>query len=324
MRVPLGVACAALLLALSITSGCAATKQAAAPGDAFLPTAQSAELHAASRRVPVLEGQRAAAPAVDGSEVVDWSRLVADAATADAVLIGENHGHPLGLAAAASLWEDVLARSPGATLAMEFFERDEQLALSDFLSGVTDEATFVKAARRSAGNYPPGHREMILAAKNATRPVIAANAPRRYVRLARTEGYERLSALSALQREFFALPLASPQPPYRESFDTLMNGPSPGADAMFRSQQVWDWTMAQSVGVAMDSGKPVVLVVGRFHVDHNGGTLQALRQMRPNARVLSISCVDSEAAPGTSLRPEDVGRADYVIYVGAAPREPAR
>src|SRR5262249_51813123 len=54
----------------------------------------------------------------------EWGEVVASAASADAVLVGENHSHPVGLPSAAALWEDVVKRSPNAALAMEFFDRD--------------------------------------------------------------------------------------------------------------------------------------------------------------------------------------------------------
>ena len=40
------------------------------------------------------------------------------------MFVGENHGHPLGLASAAALFEVVVARCPKAALSMEFFERE--------------------------------------------------------------------------------------------------------------------------------------------------------------------------------------------------------
>lgn len=264
-----------------------------------------------------------------------WDDLVDTASGADVILVGENHGHPLGLASAAALWDDVLQRSrTGASpaLAMEFFERDEQDALDDYLAGITDEAAFRKAAGRSAGNYPAGHRAMVEAAKAAGVPVIAANAPRRYVRIARTDGYERLTTLTAEQRRLFRIPDSVPTGAYRDRFNQVMSpdstpaaekaahGDEPSAadfsrlDPIFRSQSMWDWTMAESIQRGLEAGRrPVLLVVGRFHVDLEGGTILALRQLRPSARVVTVSFVDAHA---WSMPEEDKGRGDFVVYVG--------
>jgi uncharacterized iron-regulated protein len=50
----------------------------------------------------------------------------------------------------------VLSKADKAALALEFFERDEQTRLDEYLAGVTDEAAFKKRTARTDGNYPPG------------------------------------------------------------------------------------------------------------------------------------------------------------------------
>lgn len=256
-------------------------------------------------------------------------------AAADAVLIGENHGHELGLNTAAELWAMVAAEEPKASLAMEFFERDEQTALDDYLAGITDEAGFRAASGRTESNYPEGHRAMVETAKERGLPVIAANAPRRYVRLARLEGFDRLRALTEEQTRLVRIPDAMPTGAYRAAFESFMSGGKPAApgteadavkarvDAMFRSQSVWDWTMGESVARALAAGRrPVVLVVGRFHIDRHagangeeGGTTLALRAMSPGARVMTITFIDAWPEGGV-IQGEDKGRADVVVYVG--------
>lgn len=262
-----------------------------------------------------------------------WEDLIAAAGNADVLVIGENHGHALGLAFAAEVWSDVLARHPRAVLSMEFFNRDEQSRLDDYLAGLTDEAAFRTATSRTKDSaYPPGHRAMVEAAKARGRPVIASNAPRVYVRAARREPYEQLQRLSPEQRRLFRVPDALPDKAnrYRADFDALMSDPAmashtgPAApetpeqlrnrlDGGFRSQSLWDWTMAESVVRAIDAGTPVVHVVGRFHSDFDGGLVQALRLLRPGVRVVTLSVVDAEAF---GARPADTGRGSFVAYVG--------
>ncbi len=240
-------------------------------------------------------------------------------------MIGETHGHPLGLAFAAALWEDVLARTDRAALSLEFIERDSQVHLDDYLAGLIDEEQFRKASGRTAGNYPEGHRAMVEAARHAGRPVIASNAPRRYVRIARASGYERLASLTPEQRRHYVIPVEMPSGRYREEFFKLMSGMgdvshggSGGGgsmvEAIFRSQSLWDATMADAVaGVLAQGNRPVVQVIGRFHTDFEGGTVQLLRRVRPGVRVLTLSVTDST---GPSLADTDLGRADFVIYAG--------
>lgn len=264
-------------------------------------------------------------------ERIAWGAMLETAKRADVVVIGETHGHPLGLAAAASLWDDLIASEPDAALAMEFFERDEQVALDDYLSGVTDGEQFRKAAHRSPGNYPPGHERMIEAAKAADRRVIAANAPRRYVRQTSADGYEKLEALMEEQKRLFVVPDHLVEGKYKDDFFGLMSDSGHGeggeggamppgmVEKMYRSQQLWDSTMADSVLRALGEGcRPVVLEVGRFHSDFDGGTVQFIQQRRPGVRVCTISMVDSDTP---ELNEDDKGRADFVVYVGPGPEQ---
>jgi uncharacterized iron-regulated protein len=275
-------------------------------------------------------------------EAVSWASVVRHAAAVDAVIIGENHGHPVGLPWAAALWEDISAASPNAALSMEFFERDDQSRLDDYLKGLTDEATFEKRTERKAGNYPPSHKAMVTRAKELGRPVIAANAPWEVIRFLRGKEYEALRQLTAEQQRLFKIPEAPPEGRYRSDFDAVMRPmvsgghAAPGSqskapamteaqisamlDRSFRSQYLWDWTMGESIARAIEAGnRPVVHVIGRFHSDFFGGTPQALLKLHPGARVLIVSVVDQDS---DGLREEDRGRGDYVVYVGPSPKSP--
>lgn len=318
---------ASLAAGLVITlGGCASKQTPAAASSASEPvlSAPDPAVAAEARTVRIFRGG-------DGSPV-DWESLVSESSNAEALVIGENHGHPLGLAFAQELWVDVLTRQDSAVLSMEFFTRDEQSRLDDYLTGLSDENSFLKATRRlSDSSYPPGHRSMINAAKESSRPVIAANAPRVYVRASSRESYERLASLRTEQRRLFRIPDALPTGKYRADYDALMSNPvmaSHGGppkqetpeelrsrlDSSFRAQSLWDWTMADSIAIGVKKlGTPVVHVVGRFHSDFQGGLIEALLKIRPGTRVVTVSVVD---AWSDSLRDEDRNRADYVVYVG--------
>lgn len=294
-------------------------------------------------RVEMLEAQpRTRAVLFDGhtGERAQWDDMVERARAADAVFIGESHGHPLGLSAAAALWDDILEGTDSAALALEFFERDQQSIIDDYLGDVVNEAQFKKLARRKAGNYPLGHSTMIEAAKADDRPVFAANAPRRYLRIGR-DGYEGYDAFTNEQRRLFAVPDEMPSGDYHDNFVELMSGmfAAHGSDdepdesgepqktdeeieaemnaeiaKMFRSQSVWDATMSETVARAMALGNsPVVLVIGNFHVRDHGGTVQLFERALPGASYVVVLVTDKA---GDELEEEDMGSADYVLYVG--------
>ena len=59
---------------------------------------------------------------------------------------------------------------------------------------------------------------------------------------------------------------------------------------LFRSQQAWDATMAQSIVNAKPTiGHKVILLVGQFHVEYDGGIVQELRNRSPQLKILVVS-----------------------------------
>lgn len=308
------------LVAALLTSACAASSvRQPAPPAPLRPTLARELVAQDPRAVRVFDGHSGAN--------LSWKQLVEQASASELVLIGENHGHPLGLACAAALFEDLVARENCAGLAMEFFERDEQSRVDDWLADLSDEPTFEKRTQRSSsgstgGNWPAGHRAMLHTAKRAGRAVIAANAPRALVRLVREKGYGALDALTEEQQRLVFVPPWLVDGRYREEFNKFMAGDwgpyeadqAARLESVFRSQSLWDWTMADSLRKGLERGiTPLVHVVGRFHVDHQGGTAQAVRILRPDTRILVLSFVNEDAE---ALEEDDRGRGDAVIYVG--------
>lgn len=166
---------------------------------------------------------------------------------------------------------------------------------------------------------------MLESARARGRPVIAANAPRRYVRRTTADGYAEVISLGPRQQALFVVPDSLVEGKYRDDFFGMMSGhgdqamPPDRVEKMYRSQQMWDATMADSVVSALREGnQPVVLVVGRFHADFDGGTIQLIRRAEPEVQIRTLSVVAKE---GETIDPEDVGRADFVVYVGAAPED---
>ncbi len=283
----------------------------------------------------------------DGTGVASWDDVVADMASADVVLFGEMHGHPLGLAVAQELWEDILVYSPSAVLSMEFYERDQQLAVDDYLTGVTDHEQFEKAAKKDKGNNPAGHVRMIDAAKEAGRPVLAANAPRRYVTMARKQGYESLEELGDSQQAMFVMPIGDREGGYKDRFLELMSGMGDHsgeeiAAGFFRSQSVWDATMGSSIVDGLEYGSPVAHVVGYFHVQFGNeqggsGLIDAIRlhsdlDLNRELKIVSIiqlarddqdlfmgtdDVLDDEGEVSEEGEESDLGISTYVVYVGA-------
>jgi uncharacterized iron-regulated protein len=149
----------------------------------------------------------------------------------DVVMVGEIHTDPVGHWIEAELFRRAVALTgageeavPGRALALslEMFERDVQGILDEYLLDLITEAHF-KASARPWEHYDTDYRPMVEAAKAAGVPVIAANAPRRYVNRVSRMGPASLSALPASALAYLPpLPYPEPTQAYRDEWNALM------------------------------------------------------------------------------------------------------
>ena len=254
-----------------------------------------------------------------------WPALVARIAAADAVFIGEQHDDAGAHKFQAAVAEAMCVARPGAAVSLEMLERDDQAAVDEYLAGTIALDEFIeRAAVRNwagSGTWVPWYQPVVEAARMRGSPVIAANAPRRFVREARASGYAPLAKASPEDRALFDLPESLPRDAYRQRLADLMRDARSGSDepapteeeidAFQRAQLVWDATMAASVANALGRAPAVVHLAGSFHIGRDGATVTEFRRRRPDARALTIVCVD---AASDSLREEDRGLADVVVY----------
>ena len=258
---------------------------------------------------------------IDGrtGDHMTWGAALSRMRGADIIVVGEQHNDATGHAAQLAITEDVLTGGHGA-LSMEMLERDEQILVEDYRDGVIDAKTFASLTNSTdwsgTGSWAAWYHPVVDAAIERDAAVIAANAPRRYVKRARSVGWESIDALDATRRDFVSHPDTLSTGPYRDRFFDLMGGHDPdgGADvelieSFFRAQQVWDATMARSTVDALGAyGSPVILLIGRFHSDHGGGTVEQIKRRAPAARVVIISLEPAcdEVVTNTSLPQADL------------------
>jgi uncharacterized iron-regulated protein len=284
-----------------------------------------------------------------------WENLLAAVKWAEVVFVGEQHDDDAGHLLEQAIVADSLERFAGTALSMEMLERHEQPIVDDYLDGVIEAEPFVRLTNSAnwggEGMWDKWYHPMIDAAKAHGARVIAANAPRRYVRLARRLGYPRLREVARQtpgERGLFDTPEKLPEGGYRERFWEIMSEghavPATPAGAAgaggsaasaapesprekeirlvagFRSQLVWDATMARSIDRALATGaRKVIHILGQFHCDFGGGTVEQLRLVRPDVRIITISMQRTDAL---ALREEDRERADIIVHTGDPPTPP--
>ncbi len=164
-------------------------------------------------------------------EPVSLQDVVRAMAQADAVLVGESHTDPVGHWVQIQLLREALAANRAAdqsgalrrlALSLEMFERDVQDIVDEYLQDLITEEQF-KSSARPWEYYDFDYRPIVELAKEAGIPVIAANAPRRYVNRVTRLGRDALNELPTRARDFLP-PLPYPQPTaaYREEWLALM------------------------------------------------------------------------------------------------------
>jgi uncharacterized iron-regulated protein len=261
---------------------------------------------------------------------IRWRDLPGRLSAAHAIFLGEQHDDPETHKAEAALFEAVHKKvGDRLTLAMEMFERDGQTALSDYLTGKTDEAALGKAVRLWP-NYPTDYRPMIEYAKAKGVPVLASNAPQRIVRRVGQEGLKALDGLTPEEKPYVAAYVNAPAGDvYAARFAAVMSeGHGPGGGKMeaamvrrfYEAQCLRDDTMAETIVRALDAGRTVLHVNGSFHSDAGLGTAGRVLWRRPmGTRLALVKIVPfKDKFAWEPLR----GEADYLVFV--PDRRPAK
>jgi uncharacterized iron-regulated protein len=232
-------------------------------------------------------------------------QLVAESRAADVTFLGESHDDPV----AHYLEEQILRRSwnTDLVLSLEMFERDVQYVLDEYLAGIITESHVV-ASGRAWKNYAADYRPLVEFAKEKKMPVVAANAPRRYINRVSRLGAGSLAAIGEEARRFLApLPYALASERYAAKFRRVMeehreDGKPPAAESIARSmeaQSLWDATMAYSIAefLTRSPGTRILHVNGSFHTAERLGTVEHLLRYRPNTTALVVTILPDKSFP---------------------------
>lgn len=304
-----------------------------------------------------VEGVHYAVYRGDGSPS-SFGELVAAALGVDAVLVGETHDDPIAHALQFELLEalhDSIAATGPVVLSLEMFESDVQYILDEYLGGQITEAQFKRSARPWT-NYDTDYRPSVEFARENALPVLAANAPRRYVNRVTRMGPSSLADLSAAARAYLPpLPYAPASEAYKAEWDKLMEesmramraaadsarraaGDSARADSTsaaapangshgagssmgyaLDSQSLWDASMAYSIARALTDrpGAIVLHYAGGFHVENGTGIPEHLARYRPGTRRLIVAIRPHESFKEFDAE-EFGGIGDFVILTDAS------
>lgn len=248
-------------------------------------------------------------------KLVTPDEVVANLDNADVLFFGEEHNDSTCHVLEFLFFKKITERYPAkSALSMEMFETDCQNTLNEYLAGFIREKNFVTEAR-AWKNYKD-YRPMIELAKSGQIPVIAANAPARYVNMVNRMGLISLQNLEPEGKAWLApLPVDTATGAYYKKFVEIMGGHAAmGNMQMFQAQNLWDATMGWSISRFLKKHRDykVFQVNGGFHSEDKLGAAAQLKKYSPKTRIVNIACFsdDSYSNPDWSKYSRDN---DYII-----------
>jgi uncharacterized iron-regulated protein len=247
-------------------------------------------------------------------------KIIETAGQNDVIFLGENHDDTTAHALQLQIFKAVIekyGKERKVALSMEMFERDVQTVVNEYLTNLISESHFLLSSR-PWNNYKQDYRPLVEVAKEQKMPVIAANAPRRYVNMVSRGGRDSLTALSPEAKKWLApLPYNQASQKYSDKFKALMGG-SPesnmGIGKILDSQSLWDSTMAFSISEFLKANKNplVVQLNGSFHSENHLGTAEQLMNYRPKTKILVVTIrYEDEFTKFDKSKYENIG--DFVI-----------
>jgi uncharacterized iron-regulated protein len=224
-------------------------------------------------------------------------KIVEAAGQTDVVFLGEQHDDATAHALQLQIFKAIVekyGKKRKVALSLEMFERDVQIVVDEYLKNLISENHFL-ASSRPWNNYKQDYRPLVELAKAANLPVIASNAPRRYVNMVSRNGRDALNALSPDAKKWLApLPFKQASDDYAKKFKALMGG-SPesgmGIDKILDSQSLWDATMSHSIAEFLKENKKslVVHLNGSFHTENRLGTAERLLNFRKKTKFIVVT-----------------------------------
>jgi len=255
-------------------------------------------------------------------------QVVEAIAANEVVFVGETHNDETAHLIERQLLEQTFARlaqgskdhNDRLALSLEMFERDVQTPLDEYLAGLITEPQFL-ASSRPWKNYQTDYRPLIEFARAHELPVVAANAPERYVNRVGRLGRDSLKALAPDALAWLApLPYPAASAAYAAKFKEAMGGSemhgAHGNPFLLDAQVLRDATMAHSIAEQLQRQKHALIlhVTGNFHTESRLGTPEQLHTYRPQTRILVLTIVAGQANTVDSKQLAGLG--DFVFVTG--------
>lgn len=244
----------------------------------------------------------------------DYGMMLKALSKADVVFIGETHNCPIAHWMEYSIVMDLAAgSSKGLVLGAEMLERDNQLLVDEYVSGLISSDRFETEAKVWDNHYTD-YAPLLYLARDLGLRFVATNVPRRYASFVKDNGLEALNGLSEEAKSLMApLPIPFDKSSSQNGMFGIMSmmGGHGNTSRYAEAQALKDATMAWSIAQNFD--RKFIHFNGNFHSDNDGGIIPYLNTYLPGKDIVTICCVRQEEIG--RLDKENQGRADFIICV---------
>ncbi len=246
----------------------------------------------------------------EGKEI-SYSKMIKTLAQQNVILFGEIHNNPISHWLELNLAKD-LSQTITLTLGAEIFEADNQVSLSNYVSGKIDNKTFTQETRLWP-NYDTDYSPLVEFAKEKNLNFIATNIPRKYASLVFKKDFEALDSLTLEEKNWIApLPIKfDPNLPTYQNILKMMGGH--GSELLVKAQAIKDATMAHFILANYKLENLFLHFNGSYHSDDFEGILWYLKQENATLKYSTLSTVSQDNI--SKIDKENIGKADFIICV---------
>ena len=228
---------------------------------------------------------------------VDFGSMAKSLAKQEVVLFGELHNDPIGHWLQLKLAQSLESEGE-LVLGAEWFERDDQLIINEYLEGSIT-VDHLKKETKVWPNYETDYKPILEFSKEKNIEFIATNIPRRYASLVSKKGLLALDSLSADTKELM------PKLPFTvtegdKGYDDMkeMMGHGHGhfnVEDMIAAQALKDYTMASSILENREKKELFLHYNGSFHSQNFTGIVGYLKAAEPKLKIAVVASVTSQS-----------------------------
>jgi uncharacterized iron-regulated protein len=250
----------------------------------------------------------------------DYGDLLKAAKNADVVFFGESHTNPICHWLELQIAKDLFEEKKGQLIiGAEMFERDNQLLINEYLSGMIRKKDF-EAEAKLWPNYKTDYAPIVdFAAKKGVK-FIATNIPRRFSAIVNQKGFAGLDSINAVERGMIApLPLKyNPELDcYKKIGDMFKGSKTHMGENIPWAQAIKDATMAHFILKNMADGYVFYHINGSYHSENHEGIVWYLKEYnKRNAtdlKIVTIATVEQDTVD--SLNKDNIGKGDFIILI---------